>query len=268
MNPNWDSTALASGKPLIQLSGVEVAFRGRPVLENIDLTIRSGQIITLVGPNGAGKSTLLKVALGLLEPSRGKVTRQPGLTVGYVPQRLSIDPVLPLTAERFLGLAQAPGAAEIEEVLREVGAPMIRERPVQELSGGETQRLLLARALLRHPDLLILDEPLQGVDFGGQIALFNLIGRLRAERGYGVVLVSHDLHIVMAGTDQVLCLNRHICCSGRPESVTQHPEYLALFGPQAAQRLAIYQHDHDHDHDLTGTALTGRAGDASADRHG
>lgn len=268
MNPDSDSPAYENGETLIQLSGVNLAFRGRPVLEHIDLTIRSGQIITLVGPNGAGKSSLLRIALGLLEPSRGKVTRKPGLTVGYVPQRLSIDPVLPLTAERFLGLAQSPDAGEIEDVLREVGAPLIRERPIEELSGGETQRLLLARALLRRPELLILDEPLQGVDFGGQIALFNLIGRLRAERGFGVVLVSHDLHIVMAGTDLVLCLNRHICCSGRPESVTQHPEYLALFGPQAAERLAIYQHDHDHDHDLTGTALAAGTGDVAADRHG
>jgi zinc transport system ATP-binding protein len=240
------------GEPLISVSGVEVAFAGRRVLEGVELTVRPGEIVTLIGPNGAGKSTLVRVVLGQLEPDRGAVRRRPGLTVGYLPQRLSVDPTLPLTVRAFLNLPRRKPEAMLETALAEVGVPGVLEWPFQELSGGETQRVLLARALLNDPALLVLDEPLQGVDFAGQLALFQLIAEVRRRRGCGVLMVSHDLHLVMAGTDSVVCLNRHVCCSGAPESVRHHPEYLALFGPKAAEGLAVYSHAHDHHHDLSG----------------
>ncbi len=240
---------------LVSLQGVHVDFDGKSILEGIDLEVARGEIVTLIGPNGAGKSTLLKVVLGLLAPASGAVFRRPGLAVGYVPQRLQIDPILPLTVRRFLTLPQRHSEAALRTALQEVGADYILDQAVQELSGGEIQRMLLARALLRKPDLLILDEPLQGVDFTGQSSLFALIEALRRDHNCGVVLVSHDLHIVMSGTDRVVCLNRHVCCSGKPDSVSQHPEYLALFGPQVAQNLAVYTHSHDHHHDLQGNAV-------------
>ena len=241
------------------------------VLEAVDLDLFANSIVTLIGPNGAGKSTLLKVVLGLQAPESGAVRRKQGLVVGYVPQRLKIDPIFPLTVRRFLSLPKKRREDEILTMLEEVGAAYIIDQPVQDLSGGEAQRMLLARALLRRPDLLILDEPLQGVDFSGQISLFKLIERLRHDRGCGIIMVSHDLHIVMAGTDRVICLNRHICCSGQPESVSQHPEYLALFGPQAATGLAVYSHSHDHHHNLSGDLVSDHpkpdAGEACQGHH-
>jgi zinc transport system ATP-binding protein len=175
--------------------------------------------------------------------------------IGYVPQRLQLDPVMPLTVERFLTIGLTASASALDGALAEVRATHLRRAPMHELSGGEFQRALLARALLRRPDLLILDEPGQGLDFSGQIELYALIEQIRDRRGCGVLLVSHDLHIVMAATDRVVCLNRHVCCSGQPEAVSRHPEYMALFGPRAAASLAVYSHEHDHAHDLAGEVV-------------
>ncbi len=239
-------------EPLVRADGVDLRIGRTQILSHVDMTVGRGEIVTLVGPNGAGKSSLVRVILGLLKPSGGEVWRQPGLRVGYLPQTLSIDPVLPITVRRLLALA-GPGAADkTQAVLAEVGAEELADRPLQELSGGEFQRVMLGRALLRNPDLLVLDEPLRGIDLGGQLALYDLIGRLRRSRGIGVLMVSHDLHIVMAATDRVICLNQHVCCSGAPEAVSRSPEYAALFGPAAARRLAVYAHQHDHAHDLHG----------------
>jgi zinc transport system ATP-binding protein len=240
---------------LAALEKVSFSYGQRRVLEQVDLEVRKGEIVTLVGPNGAGKSTLLKLILGLLAPDSGTAFRHSRLKVGYVPQRLHVDPILPLTARRFLCLPERQSDARLEDSLAEVGASGLLERPLQDFSGGEMQRLLLARALLRDPDLLILDEPLQGVDIGGQLSLFQLIERVRTRRGCGVILVSHDLHVVLAGTDRVICLNKHVCCSGKPESVSRNPAYLKLFGPESAKGLALYQHHHDHRHDLAGAPL-------------
>lgn len=240
---------------LAGLTGVSFRYGRQSVLEDVDLEVHKGEIVTLVGPNGAGKSTLLKLVLGLLRPSSGQAYRRRGLKVGYVPQHLQIDPILPITARRFLCLPERSDDQRLLASLAEVGAPTLLDRPLQDLSGGEMQRLLLARALLRDPDLLILDEPLQGVDIGGQLSLFQLIERVRTARGCGVILVSHDLHVVLAGTDRVVCLNKHVCCSGKPESVSRNPAYLALFGPESAEGLALYQHHHDHHHDLAGAPL-------------
>ncbi|WP_292971070.1 zinc ABC transporter ATP-binding protein ZnuC [Pantoea sp. UBA4549] len=237
---------------LVTLDNISVTFAQRTVLAGISLTLQPGKILTLLGPNGAGKSTLVRTVLGLLTPDRGSVQRAPALRIGYVPQKLHIDPTLPVTVERFMRLTRGSKRADILPALKRVQAGHLLQAPLQKLSGGETQRVLLARALLNQPQLLVLDEPTQGVDVNGQVALYDLIDQLRRELNCGVLMVSHDLHLVMAKTDEVLCLNHHICCSGTPEAVSQHPEFIAMFGPRGAQQLAIYRHQHNHRHDLQG----------------
>ena len=259
-----DSAAAGGTGALVTLEAVAVGFGALEVLEHIDLELRPGEIVTLIGPNGAGKTTLVRVVLGLIAPDRGRLRRRAGLTVGYLPQKFAVDTTLPLTVRGFLCLPRPRPAAALEAALAEVGVGYLLDRAVQALSGGELQRVLLARALLRDPELLVLDEPLQGVDFTGQLALFELIGAVRRRRNCGVLLVSHDLHLIMAGTDRVVCLNRHVCCSGAPEAVSRHPEYLALFGPHAARGLAVYTHDHDHDHGLSGEVVAPEAAPEAA----
>ena len=187
--------------------------------------------------------------MGLEKPDRGEVHRRPGLRIGYVPQRFDVDAVIPMTVERFLALGEAVSQTRVAGILAEVNAGHTRHRQLSQLSGGELQRVVLARALLRDPDLLVLDEPVQGVDYAGEAELYNLIARLRDEHGFGVLLVSHDLLIVMARSDRVICLNRHVCCSGVPETVAQHPAYARLFGADASRAFAVYRHHHDHRHD-------------------
>ena len=247
-DPAVSPPALDDGA-LVAVEDLSLRYGARPALEKVSFAIHRNEIVTLIGPNGAGKTSLVRAVLGLLHPQRGKVHRQRGLTFGYVPQRFALDPTLPITVARFLALPRDPGRAAVAEALARVGAETVIDKAVQTLSGGEFQRIMLARALLRAPDLLVLDEPLQGVDFTGQIALFELIGQLRDSHGFGVLLVSHDLHVVMQATDRVICMNHHICCSGKPETVSQHPEFLDLFGPGAARTLAVYPHHHDHVHD-------------------
>ncbi len=244
---------------LVDARGICVSFDETEVLSDVGLTVSEGEVVTLVGPNGSGKTTLIRVLLGLLRPDAGTVWLRPGLSIGYVPQRLSVDPVLPLSVRRFLQLARRPRRGSMERALAEVGAGHTLDLPLQTLSGGETRRVLLARALLGEPDLLVLDEPVQGVDLTGQAELYGLIGRVRHERGLGVLLVSHDLHLVMAATDEVICLNHHVCCAGRPEMVSRHPEYIALFGPRIAETFAIYAHAHDHEHDAAGRVIAAGA---------
>lgn len=236
---------------LIRLDGISVRFNGQAVLEDAHLSVKPGEIVTLIGPNGAGKTTLVRVVLGLLQPERGSVQRTPRLRIGYMPQKLHVDATLPLSVLRFLRLVPGVDRARALAALAEVGAEQVIDSPLQSISGGELQRVLLARALLREPQLLVLDEPVQGVDVAGQAELYRLISRLRERHGCGVLMVSHDLHLVMSATDQVVCLNRHVCCSGHPEQVSGDPAFIELFG-QDARSLAIYHHHHDHDHDLHG----------------
>jgi zinc transport system ATP-binding protein len=252
-----------SSPVLIRGRGLTVRRDGRDLLTGVDIDIRTGEIVTLIGPNGGGKTTLVRVLLQLMSADRGRVECRPGLVVGYVPQRFDRDRTLPMTVERFirLGVPQASGA-EIAAVLAEVGAAAVGRRQIVQLSGGELQRVVLARALLRRPDLLVLDEPVRGVDFVGEGELYDLVARLSAERRVGVLLVSHDLHVVMARSDRVICLNRHICCEGVPETVAQEPSYRDLFGGSAA--LAIYRHRHDHEHDLAGRPCPPRVPAAGA----
>jgi zinc transport system ATP-binding protein len=233
---------------LVSLKGVGVERGGRWLVRGIEFDISRGEIVTLIGPNGSGKSTTARTAIGVLKPSEGTVTRKLNLKVGYVPQKLAIDWTLPLTVKRLMSLTRSHSAKDIEAALEAVGASHLADAQVQALSGGEFQRALLARAMLGKPDLLVLDEPVQGVDFSGEIALYELIGRIRDETGCGILLISHDLHVVMAATDTVICLNGHVCCRGTPKSVATSPEYMRLFGARAEGALAFYRHSHDHTH--------------------
>lgn len=219
------------------------------VLTDISLSLNPGEIVTIIGPNGSGKSTLLRALLGILPPAAGSVTRTPGLRIGYVPQRLTIDRSLPLTVRRFLSLPTRCTDAAAAAVLTRVGLPDVAGRQMIDLSGGQFQRVLLARALLSNPQVLILDEPTQGLDQAGEAAFYRLISQVRAETGVAILMVSHDLHVVMAASDRVICLNGHICCEGTPRVVSNAPEYRALFGLGTQGALALYQHVHDHEHD-------------------
>ena len=237
---------------LIELEKVSVVFGQRRVLSDVSLSLTPRKILTLLGPNGAGKSTLVRVVLGLVAPHSGVIKRDRDLHIGYVPQKLHLDATLPLTVSRFMRLRPHTRKADILPALTRVQAGHLIDAPMQKLSGGETQRVLLARALLNKPQLLVLDEPTQGVDVNGQVALYDLIDKLRKELNCAVLMVSHDLHLVMAKTDEVLCLNQHICCSGTPEVVSMHPEFISMFGQRGAEQLAIYRHHHNHRHDLQG----------------
>ena len=242
---------------LLETHDVTLALQGRLILDHVSITVPRGEIVTLIGPNGAGKSTLVRVVLGLIKPDSGEVKLAPNIRVGYMPQRLTIDPVLPLTVRRFLTLACQCSEKRLREVLSETGAAHLLDSPMQTLSGGETQRVLLSRAMLRDPDLLILDEPVQGVDVGGQEELYRLIGNIRKHHRCGILMISHDLHLVMSATDHVLCLNRHVCCSGHPDTVRVDPNYVALFGRMPV--LMPYSHHHDHNHDAHGNVVESEA---------
>lgn len=249
------SPTKSENQPLISLRKVGVNRDERWLVRGIDIDVGPGQIVTLVGPNGSGKSTTAKVALNIIRPDEGSVHRKNGLRIGYVPQKFDIEPMLPLTVTRLLNLTASHTAREVDEALELVGAAEHAQTRVQTLSGGEFQRVMMARAMLRKPDLLVLDEPAQGVDFSGEIALYDLIKTIRDNTGCGVLLISHDLHLVMAETDIVVCLNGHVCCTGTPQAVSASPEYQELFGPRAIEGLAVYQHHHDHTHLADGKVL-------------
>ncbi|SOB92552.1 ATP-binding cassette domain-containing protein [Rhodobacter maris] len=234
---------------LIKAENLSVRHGDTVVLSGVDFAIRKGEIVTVVGPNGSGKSTLIRALIGLEAAATGRVTRSPGLAIGYVPQKLHIDAGLPLTVRRFLSLPRRVCDAAAEAALTRTGVPGLGTRPLARLSGGQFQRVLLARALLTRPDILILDEPTQGLDQPGTAAFYHLIEEVRAETGAAVLMVSHDLHVVMAASDRVVCLNGHICCEGAPKVVSAAPEYRALFGLGTGGAFALYRHMHDHDHE-------------------
>ncbi len=237
-----------SNSILVQLDNAGVRQGGKWLIRHIDFAVRRGQIITIIGPNGSGKSTTLKVLTGILKATEGKVIRDRNLKIGYVPQNLVLDGSMPLSVRRMMNLAGNIKSNAIDETMQRFHIDHLAEAQVQSLSGGEFQRLLLARAVLSKPQLLVLDEPSQGVDFSGQMEIYDYIREYRDQTGASIVLVSHDLHLVMAATDQVICINGHVCCSGTPEGVANNPQYLDMFGPQTAQALAIYRHTHDHVH--------------------
>ena len=235
---------------LILLDNVSVEIKHQKILHNVSLSINTNQIVTLLGPNGAGKSTLVKVILGLMPYASGKITRLDNLTIGYVPQSIKLNPTLPITVKRFMLLNKKLNNKNILNILSMVKAEYLIDKSMHLLSGGELQRVLLAQALAKRPQLLILDEPTQGVDVNGQVLLYDLISSAKKQFNCGILMVSHDLHLVMAKTDEVICLNHHICCSGTPASVSNDPEFISLFGQQGASQIAVYKHHHNHQHDL------------------
>ncbi len=249
--------------PLVCLSGAGLQRDGRWLVRDVNLAVDAGEIVTLIGPNGSGKSTTAKMALGILAPSEGEAERREDLRVGYVPQKLTIDWTLPLSVSRFMRLTHKLSDDDCNEALSRTGIGHLLNAEMRNLSGGEFQRVMLARAIARKPNLLVLDEPVQGVDFLAEESIYNLISDIRRELNCGVLMISHDLHVVMAATDRVLCLNGHVCCQGAPTAVAKSPEYLQLFGNRAGA-LAIYQHQHDHTHLPDGTV---RHADGSLTAH-
>ena len=239
------------GEPLIAATDVCVSSGTSKLIDNVSLSIGDSEIVTIIGPNGAGKTTLLRTLLGLTPLSSGSVKRRDNLRIGYMPQTLDINPALPLTVKRFLQLG-ANSINDFTAICQRLGVTSLFATTLRDVSGGEMQRVLLARALLAKPNLLVLDEPAQGVDVSGQAELYRLISEVRDEYQCGVLMVSHDLHLVMAATDSVICLNRHVCCHGHPEQVSNDPAFLELFDAVEREALAIYAHHHDHAHDLHG----------------
>lgn len=235
--------------PLIDVSGLAISLDGRRVLDDVSLQVTRGEIITIVGPNGSGKSSLLRAMVGAIRPAKGRVTRAPGLKIGYVPQKLTIDPTLPMTVGRFLSLPHRVSKAVALDALERAGATGLQDRQMTHLSGGQFQRVMLARAVLHAPDVLMLDEATQGLDQPGSAAFYRRIEDIRQTLGCAIVMVSHDLHVVMAASDRVLCVNGHICCQGTPDIVASAPEYRALFGTGTKGALALYRHQHTHQHD-------------------
>ena len=261
LKPDPDRLAAAGTDKtcLIEAAGLGVRREGRWLIRDVDLAVRAGEIVSIVGPNGGGKTTLLKALLGIEGRNAGRVLRRPGLRLGYVPQRLALDNTMPLTVARLMTLTRRARRGVLGAALEETGVPHLMDAAVHQLSGGEFQRVLIARALLGEPELLVLDEPVQSVDFGGQVELYRLIADVRARRGCGVLLVSHDLHVVMRDTDRVICLSGHVCCTGIPQDVRRSPEYLRLFGPGVSDALALYAHEHDHSHDASGAVVDDHA---------
>jgi zinc transport system ATP-binding protein len=235
-------------EPLIEATELCVRRHGGLVLDNVSLTLGERDFITLIGPNGAGKSVLLRHLLKLESPNSGTVKHRQGIRIGYVPERFQIDPTLPMPVRRFLTLNNNQSAEAVEALALEANCGGLLDKPLANLSGGELQRVLLARALSGNPHVLMLDEPAQNLDVSGQLQFYQLIDALYEKRNLSVLMVSHDLHMVMSSTRQVVCLYHHICCSGAPDSVARDPEFVQMFGAEMAQMMAVYQHSHAHDH--------------------
>ena len=233
---------------LIQASNINVSRQGNKILENVSVVVGDHDFLTVIGPNGAGKSMLLKCLMGFYAPDIGKIQKMNGLRVGYVPQNFAPEHTMPISVRRFLTLRKKTEKAAIEEVAQETGILKILDQALFELSGGERQRVLLARSLLDNPHLLVLDEPAQNLDISGQLGFYRLVEKIYKERKVSVLMVSHDLHLVMASTKEVICLFHHVCCSGEPQIVAKDPEFISLFGNDMATMMAAYQHSHDHAH--------------------
>lgn len=242
---------------LVSLKNINVTLENKTILQAITLNIYPNTITTIVGPNGGGKSTLLKVLLKLIPATSGQIYHKKGVKIGYVPQKLHLDQSIPMTVRKFLSLKPDVTPELINEALNLFSITHLANNRMQKLSGGELQRVLLARAILGRPDLLVLDEPMQGVDITGQTELYQLLNKTREWLNCAILMVSHDLNIVMANTDEVLCVNRHICCAGTPESISTEPSFIHFFGDQFAKNVAFYAHNHNHHHNLHGDVCCG-----------
>ena len=238
---------------LIQLNNCGILRNHKWLVRGVSLTVDRGQIVTLIGPNGSGKSTTAKMALGIMKPDEGDNIIKENLKISYVPQKLAIDWSLPLRVIDFMNLIENYEHSIVNEMLTMTGIQHLQNEDVRNLSGGEFQRLLMARAIAKKPDFLVLDEPVQGVDYAGEIALYQIIQDIRKNFNCGILLISHNLHVVMSQTNHVICLNGHICCSGEPKSIVKNPEYIKLFGENMDPTLAFYKHEHDHHHHPDGS---------------
>jgi len=236
---------------LVTVEDVSVGYGADTVLAHVSLAIQPGEIVTIVGPNGSGKTTLLRTLIGAVRPASGRIIRKAGLRIGYVPQKLHIDPTLPITVERFLRLPGGIPRSACAPALARAGVPDLSGRQMSGLSGGQMQRVMLARALINDPEILLLDEATQGLDQPGSAAFYRQIEEVRKDSGCAILMISHELHVVMSASDRVICLNGHVCCEGTPDIVSAAPEYRALFGTGTGGALALYRHDHDHAHDET-----------------
>lgn len=238
---------------IVSCNNISVCKEDHKIIDNISFGVHPGEIVTIVGPNGSGKTTLLKTLLGLIQPDSGSVKLDEKISIGYMPQKLAIERIMPITVRRFLRLSSNSSRLrdykQVEEMAHYMGISSLLKKQIHDISGGEMQRVMLARALLINPGLLVLDEPTQGLDVQGQEEFYLVLESVRRKYGCGILMVSHDLHVVMAKTDRVICLNKHICCQGHPEDISKHPEYLSLFGKkEVGDRFAIYPHKHDHTH--------------------
>ena len=236
---------------LIDISKLEVKYGSKKVLQNINLSLNANEIVTIVGPNGSGKTTLFKAIIGSVPLSKGKISIKPNLRIGYVPQQLKVDQTLPITVERFLKLATRNNN-DIEKMIAFFGSENIFREQINSLSGGQMQRVLLARALVNKPEILLLDEATRGLDQPGIAAFYRKIENISKETNCAVLMISHDLHVVMRASDRVICINGHVCCEGTPENVATSPEYQTLFGSNIDGTFALYKHKHDHNHDAEG----------------
>ena len=237
---------------LIKLENVGIFQDNKWLVHDVSLEIERGKILTLIGPNGSGKTTTAKIALGIHKNIKGKVIKNTN-KIGYVPQKISIDWTLPIRVIDFMSLTQTLQFDEVVSALKLTEVEHLKHNDLRSLSGGEFQRVLMARAIAKKPDLLVLDEPVQGVDFTGEIALYELIKKISDELNCGILLISHDLNVVMSKTDYVVCLNGHVCCSGTPMNVANNKNYKELFGDQASTLLSVYEHKHDHTHSTDGS---------------
>ena len=236
-------------KTLISADNLSIIRKGKRILKDISLSVSEGEFITIIGPNGAGKTVLLHTLMGLMKADKGSVTRRPDLKIGYMPQRFTPETTMPITVVRFLSLVKGVDKNAINDALELVQAAEVAQRPLSVLSGGEVQRVMLARSLLHKPDILILDEPAQGLDVGGQLSFHKLLENIYQTRGCAVLMVSHDLHMVLASTAKVICMFHHICCSGKPSVVVKNPQFTTLFGEDMARMMAVYQHNHTREHE-------------------
>jgi len=239
-------------KVLLKIEDVGLLKNDKWLVKGVSLEVKQGEIVTLIGPNGSGKSTTAKIALGIYKNIEGRVNKFTN-KIGYVPQKISIDWTLPIRVIDFMSLIEEPTDEQINIALNLTSVEHLRNKSLGDLSGGEFQRVMIARAIAKQPDLLVLDEPVQGVDFKGEITLYELIKKISEELNCGILLISHDLHVVMAATDFVVCLNGHVCCSGTPQVVAKNNEYKELFGDRASSILSLYEHKHDHTHSQDGT---------------